>query len=69
MNAPVAGNASNSLSFPAMEKRSTAPNAAKQRFASSSVVPVFWAIHRQSNVDRVRHRVFPEPAENIAAVR
>jgi len=32
-------------------------------------VPVFWAVHRQSNADRVRHRVFPEPAENIAAVR
>ena len=68
MNAIAAGNALNSLFFPEM-KKSAARNAVRPKFASSSVVPVFWAIHRQSSADRVRHRVFPEPAENIAAVR
>jgi hypothetical protein len=69
MNAPAAGNALNSLSLPVMKIRSTARNAAKPRFSSLSVVTVFWEIHRHSNSDLVRHRVFAESADNIATVR
>jgi hypothetical protein len=58
MNAPAAGNALNSLSLPVMKIRSTARNAAKPR-----------EIHRHSNSDLVRHRVFAESADNIATVR
>jgi hypothetical protein len=69
MNAPAAGNALNSSSLPVMKKRSIARNAVKPRFVSWSVVPDFWEIHRQLNADPARHRVFPEPADNVAAVR
>ncbi|MEJ2100899.1 MAG: hypothetical protein P8X68_13090 [Desulfobacterales bacterium] len=55
--------------LPAMTKKSTAHNVARAKFASLLVVQVFWAIHRQADVDRVRHRVFPEPANHVAAVR
>jgi hypothetical protein len=69
MNAPAAGNALNSSSFPMMKKRSIVRNAAKARFASWSAVPDFWEIHRHLNADPVRHQVFPEPADVVAAVR
>ena len=69
MNAPAAGNALNSSSFPMMKKRSIVRNAAKPMFASWSAVPDFWEIHRHLNADPVRHRVFPEQADVVAAVR
>jgi hypothetical protein len=68
MNASAAENALNNLSLSAMKKKSTARNAVKAKFVNSSVVPVFLAAHCQENAVPVRHRVFPEPADSVAAV-
>jgi hypothetical protein len=69
MNASAAGNALSSWSLPVTKMKSTARNAAKAKYADSSAVPDFWEIHRHLNADPARHRVFPEPADNVAAVR
>jgi hypothetical protein len=68
MNASAVGNALSDWFSPGIMRKSPAPNVGKQKRVSSFAVQAFLAIQRLENAYRVRHRVFPEPVDDIAAV-